>query len=95
MKRPQNHVSKRNNVIDLRFVLPHLFVFVFVLQYIFAYVIFVNITVFRGKFSWITFSISHANDITTIVIISNEAVQNILPAQAGGGGYPPPQVFRR
>ena len=49
MKRPQNPVSKRNNVIDLRFVLPHLFVFV--LQYIFVYVIFVNITVFWGKFS--------------------------------------------
>ena len=49
MKRPQNPVSKRNNVIDLRFVLPHLFVFV--LQYIFLHVIFVNITVFRGKCS--------------------------------------------
>ena len=47
IKRPQNPVSKRNNVIDLRFVLPHLFVFV--LQYIFVYVILVNITVFREK----------------------------------------------
>ena len=47
MKRPQNPVSKRNNVIDLRFVLPHLFVFV--LQYIFVYAIFVNITVFFGE----------------------------------------------
>ena len=28
MERLQNPVSKRNNVIDLRFVLPHLFVFV-------------------------------------------------------------------
>ena len=48
MKRPQNPVSKGNNVIDLRFVLPHLFVFV--LQYIFVYVIFVKITVFREIF---------------------------------------------
>ena len=48
MKRPQNPVSKRNNVIDLIFVLPHLFVFV--LQYIFVYVIFVNITVFGENF---------------------------------------------
>ena len=38
MKRLQNSVSKRKNVIDLRFVLPDLFVFV--LQYIFC-VIFV------------------------------------------------------
>ena len=50
-ERPRNPVSKRNNVIDLRLVLSHSFVFV--LQYIFCmylYVIFVNITVFRENF---------------------------------------------